>query len=335
MSAYISRMIQRLVPDAEPAVAGPLMNPFVRSRSPIAAIDQRLAVDETLGHGFGGLEAPSDDVSESPMTAATPTTRIQRKAAGPIPSPIQQSVSAPPLAPSTRSPTFVPVASPAGPAADATEVPKATRSAPPLDPGPLFDPTPRYFDEVRTPEPIALESRVESVSTPTPATAARLLEATPRRDSSANSAPIDARVELPPLLPTPNVEHHWMWPQATSASAAPQATSASAAPQLVPSLPAPARAPGPQVQLYIVPRPRAAEPLIPEPGEFARVEAPQPSQTRESSTATRQTHRLAPTPVAQPPSRNRVGKLTIDSISQIGPLDRHFPNRRNFRLRYR
>jgi hypothetical protein len=324
MSAYVSRLIQRLVPDAEPAGAGPQLNPFIRSRSPIAAIDQRLAVDENLGHGFGGLEPPSDDVSEPRNTATTPTTRIQRKAAGPIPAPMQQSnVSAPPLAQPTRSPTFAPVDSPA----DTAALPKATRAAPPLDPGPLFDPTPRYFDDTPAPEPIAPESPSTSIS----AIAAQPLEVSSRRDSSADSTllPIrtsDARVELRPLLPTPNVEHHWIWPDATSTSAAPQ---------LVPSAPAPARAPSSAVQLYIVPRPRQVEPLIPEPVEVARVEVPQPPPTRKSSTSTRQTHRSSSAPIAQPPSRNPGGKLTIDSISQIGPLDRHFPNRRNFRLRYR
>lgn len=321
MSAYVSRLIQRFVPAGEPAaVEGPLLNPFVRSRSPIAGIDQRLGVDEQLGHGLGGLEAPSEALPDSPAVTASPVARVQRKAAGPM----QPSAApAPSLAPASPSPTVEPVAS-------VPETAKPTLAKPPLDPGPLFDPfepKPRYFDEAPTPtsEPTAPTAQSDVVSPTT--TEARSLPASLR---PAATRPSEALVELRPLQPTRTVEHHWGWLDAASMSAAPQLVPSSPA-----ATPAPARAPSPAVQLYIVPRPRSPEPLIPEPVEYPHVEAPTPSSTRQSSPAARQTQRSASTPTAQSPRRNPSGKLTIDSISQIGPLDRHFPNRRNFRLRYR
>jgi hypothetical protein len=344
MSAYINRLIQRLLPTGEPVVGNPggLLNPFVRSQSPIAAIDQRLAVDEQLGHGFGGLE-PTNLEPQEAMVAAAPAaqpTRIQRKAMGTIEAPKPPTAS---FAPLDNAP-------------QATEPTKS--AALPLDPGPLFDLAPRYFDEPAAPryfdEPPAPAPMVSIVPTsrvqPTSSAETQSADAmTPRFMPSSDRArvptpPSEARFGLGSVI-APKLEPRFASPDAKADIQPPwrrqtfettSAASAAAAPQFVPSpqgpIEVPARAPA--VQLYIVPRPRMHEPLIHEPVERAYVQAPAPS-TQRASSPERQSSKPTPTPVAQAPRRSPGGKLTIDSISQIGPLDRHFPNRRSFRLRYR
>jgi hypothetical protein len=353
MSAYINRMIQRFEPTGEPVAGhhGALLSPFVRSQSPIAAIDQRLAVDEQLGHGIDGLE-PTSVEPEQPVVAATPQpARIQRKAA------------------STTEPSGQPIQSIA-PIESAPEGAKTTPSpaALPLDPGSLFGPTPRYFDDPPAPAPTVSPtspvSPVSPVSTlrgqPTSSDEARPAAVmTPRVATSPDTADAltvasQARVgqepvivpKLDPRFVSPvaksDLQPPWQWLTFETASN----VSAAAAPQLVPHPQSPIRVPGEApvqapgrapstAQLYIVPRPRAHEPLIPEPVERAYTPTSAPSTQRASSPPDRQTAKPTPTPVAQAPRRSAGGKLTIDSISQIGPLDRHFPSRRNFRLRYR
>lgn len=353
MSAYISRMIQRFVPIGEPPVAGgpvadapvasALLNPFVRSQSPIAAIDQRLSVSERLGHGLGGLDSPIEEVPESvtPITPSAP--RIQRKVAAPLVPSLRSdhSISAP--EPANGSATAIPAGSrPDSPQPDSSRpTPVAERPhdkvSAPLDPGPLFGPAPRYFDELPAPRPLAPASPGQSAPalTPSPITSARAREATsvlessiePPTNASLPTAPAPETIsQLRPLPPTQTIENHFAWLYTESSSAAPQLE------QFPPTV---AREPHPTPLLYIVPRPRAPEPLIAEAIEPAHVEAPQPPPKRASPPTTRQAHGAAPTPSRQPPRQPPTGKLTIDSISQIGPLDRHFPNRRDFRLRYR
>lgn len=340
MSAYVSRLIQRFMPAGEPADSGPLLNPFVRSRSPIAAMDQRFGVDEQLGAGPGGLEPPSDEMLETSLVA-TPRMQIQRKAAGPVPRPPTQQpndLPVPSLEPPKPPSGFVPLDSPQPtPAATAPETSsKPTLAKPPLDPGPLFDPVPRYFDEVRAPEPLAPMPPIQSELMTTSITEVRAIPASPRPESARPSKAVTELRPLSATVPTaaPSsriVEHHWGWLETAMASAAPQLMPISSAPERA----TPERASSPAVQLYILPRPRVPEPLITEPVEYPYVEAPSLSPMHKSSPPARQTQRSAPTSFGQPPRRNPGGKLTIDSISLIGPLDRHFPNRRNFRLRYR
>lgn len=333
MSAYVNRLIQRFLPTGEPTGGKPggLLNPFVRSQSPIAAIDQRLAIDEQLGHGFGGLEPTSVDPQEA-MVAPAPApqpTRIQRKAAGPIEAPkhAMETFAPPDRAPEATEPTM--------------------SAALPLDPGSLFDPAPRYFDERPAPAPIVSTFRVQPTSSNEPQPTAAMntrVESSPNR-ARVPQPPSEARVGLG-LVVAPKLEPRSASPEAKADIQPPwqrmifetaSTVSAAAAPQLVPSPQAPIQAPtrAPAVQLYIVPRPRMHEPLIPEPDERAYVQAPAPSTRRASPSPERQAAKPAPNSVAQAPRRSTSGKLTIDSISQIGPLDRHFPNRRSFRLRYR
>ena len=131
MSAYLHRLI---APEQAKTDA---LSPFVRSQSPIAAIDQRLGVDESLGHGLAELGAPEPEFAEpefaeqpSPQPSTVPTPTIQRKIAAPALAPSHAEAPAP--APSPE-PLSAPVRTPK------------------LDPGPLFDfdPTPRQFDETR------------------------------------------------------------------------------------------------------------------------------------------------------------------------------------------
>jgi hypothetical protein len=333
MSAYVNRLIQRFAPAGEPAIGDPSLNPFVRSQSPIAEVDQRLGVDEQLGHGVDGVEPTADQMPESPFDATEPAAAtIQRKVVGPSPvSPTQPNVAPKPsLEPSNPpSAAFEPLQGPQpSPAADAPEVSKPRSSKPPpLDPGPLFDPVPRYFDEARAPAmlaPIGPTAPVHSEVVSTSITEIRTIETAARLEAARQ--PSVTSIELRPRPLARTIEPRFAWFESPTASVAPQQLPDSVEPE---------RAPNPTVQLYIVPRPRTPEPVVPEPVEYPHLEGPTSAPIRQSTAPAPSTRRSTSSPVAQATRHNPGGKLTIDTISVIGPLDRHFPDRRSFRLRYR
>lgn len=322
MSAYLHRLIAR---DQAPA---PTLSPFVRSRSPIAAIDQRLAVDESLGHGLGELEGAEPELAESlpspqPITVPTPTSAPESSVAT-----IQRKVAVPLTSEATPS-----LASPIAP---------APARAPQLDPGPLFDldPTPRYFDETRIHE-IVRESTTTSL-----APELRVPPPSPVVESRTTPSPvIEPRITPRPLaepsiVPRPALEPRTspIPAQAFAPAPAPWRPFELFAPTLVPAV-SPARPdlhPRAPTHARLEPSPRAHRPIAVHPAELPTTDSVQVQIPRSGQVRGGPTHveHIPKTPPARP-TPQRKARIDIESISQIGPLDRHFPNRRRLRLRYR
>jgi hypothetical protein len=358
MSAYVDRLLQRFAPnDERPVVdAGAAMNPFVRSRSPIAAMDQRLGLDEHLGHGLVeprlGVGEHELGVSEHELGVRP---RIQRKfdhsTPAPTisaPAPSKPSPEAPPGPSSEAPPKPSPARTPASPGPADSSPPSARKQ--PLDPISLFDPAPRYFDELPTtlaePEADATlaGAEAEAAEALSPAEPPLAPSTTPSTSPTRISM-VEQVITLRPMMP-PVSEHEpsraesgapsptpWLQLDLDATSAAPSLPGSriEPSPRHVSSEPAAKPAP----LLYIVPRPAEPEPFVPEPAP----PVPEPASSRPERRAA-QAEAQAPTTTPTPDPRTNTAPgagqtLTIDSISQIGPLDRHFPNRRGFRLRYR
>jgi hypothetical protein len=352
MSAYLSRLVQRFSPPASDD-GGVALQPFIRSQSPIAAIDQRLGIDESLGHGLADASGGFDE----PMAESPEPVRVQRKAAS-------ANATAPSLAaplPATRTPAAnlsathsaahlsspaaipsstptsipTPTSSPVSALVDDTPSVELTPRREPMDPGALFAPFALHYDatdepgvtrgetERRTVE-AALERRETSKA---PSTAPRLAPSV-----SPAIAPRPACSEASQLTPARLANAPWVVFDRnipTIPEFFPQPTDA---PLLEPK-PAPLQTERRIAAPVFEPRPPTPAPFVPEvepAQEVARTTSPQKTTTRahvESSPK--------PTSTPQTPSAPTRGKLNIDSISQIGPLARHFPNRRRLRLRFR
>lgn len=321
MSAYLHRLITR---DQTPAA---VLSPFVRSRSPIAELDQRLAVDEGLGHGLAQLEPAEPELGESlpspqPFTVPTPAsapesiaTTIQRKLATPLTSEAHSTASS--TAPSTRA------------------------RSPRLDPGPLFDldPTPRYFDETRiheivhesaptsfAPEPrITPSPVVESRFTPFPVVEPRITpdpavepNVSPQPALEPRTSPIPAQAFAPTPAP-------WRTFEPAAPIVAPAVSPAR--PELVPLAPTSAR---------LEPSPRAHQPIAAHPAELPTIDSVQVQTPRSVQVHIGQVDiEIVPSNAPARSAPPRKARFDIESVSQIGPLARHFPNRRGLRLRYR
>ncbi|KIG17892.1 hypothetical protein DB30_02515 [Enhygromyxa salina] len=185
----------------------------------------------------------------------------------------------------------------------------------PLDPGELFAPFPRFFDEqVRGTDVEEVAKSLPFTRPPTTPLEPRALPSSPQVTAKASPA-ASPWVPYEPHAPVrPGV-----------------------APRPAPSLePQPAGPPIPRL-LLVAPKIATPKPFIPDLGEPARAPAlgvsPRVSIGRVEIEIV-PTQATAPSPVTGP-ERNANGKLDIESISQIGPLGRHFPNRRRLRLRYR
>ena len=326
MSAYLHRLLAH---DPSPSLA-----PQVRSRSPIAAIDQRLATDESLGHGLGELDLGEPTLDEpmlgeasepTPRPITVPTPRMDRVGDPPVLH--RKSASAPTTAPS-------PIAS--SPLAPAPITPSnqpqpiASARSPKLDPGPLFDlsPEPRSFDESRLPELVQPTTAPLARHEPRPAPP-RVAPEPIEPEPASRLAP---RIEAP--TPTIRVDPFELEPTpAPSRPSIPLAPTRS--PQLEPRLePAPRRLPlalahAELEPLAPIPRPLAS-PTLAAPAPVQLIQSPQPARAQTNAhEPTRSTPRTPERPSSRPRPRD------IESLSQIGPLDRHFPNRRWLRLRYR
>lgn len=317
MSAYLSRLVQRFSPPSEDR--GAALQPFVRSRSPIAALDQRLGVDESLGHGFAdadaGFDEPTDDYPEPGL--------VQRKSA----SAATPGLPAPTPATSPAQPTPTPISGEA--AADLG--PRRE----PMDPARLFAPFALHYGDPAPDEAIAAPREVEL------RTVERIVD---RHESTTALASPPARALAPLIDPLPAPGAHAPWVVYDRSNSAryserednfpsPESPGNFVDAPLEPRLTTTMRTKLRVVPLVVEPRRPSPSPLVPAvaPREtVAQTTAPQPSTAQPRlESATRPAPRLPPAP---PPAR---GKIDIDSISQIGPLARHFPNRRRFRLRFR
>jgi len=347
MSTYVNRLFDRSAPRG-PARPTRDLHPFVRSQSPIAALDQRLGLDGASVDDFAqlptGPDAAASDAGAHEASVddgkAAPRAIIQRKAVasatppsshalapssassrGPVvsaarPSSVAVSEAASPVEPAP-SPSSPPRRDPEPLATIPAASAKAARRGPgapaervrsePLDPVALFDPTPRYYDES---QPEAPELSTD--------------EGSESADPRSGPGPIWVVTRAPrdgvsqPLFATAG---------ALALEAPAYEPGASPAFEREPQ-----RAP----QLYIVPRAPRVEPFAPAPAEApAPAPAPTPAAAPSSSPTASEPSRptqAAAEPQPQSPARQRP---SINSISLIGPLDRHFPNRRDFRRRYR
>ena len=372
MSAYVHRLLQRFAgPRAEqgprtaprdPRPAG--LQPFVRSRSPIATLDQRLAIDDQPSFGLdgGNVGAARSGEGDGFALPSPAGLRIQRKALGaspvaasPVPaSPVAASPSAAgsaaarPIATSKRG-NFRP-ASASSPALE----PGSRRE--PMDPGPLFDhfdSAPRDFEPGEVSEPsaptaLSTPQRVSQWVPQQPLT----LEAEPVHAFDRNGLePGEARHSpRSPLTPvafepgTPGAPRPAPWRILEPAQPArPHAPPFAPSPSERPLEPAPQRLPIPpelreQPVVSATPRPSQASPFITDPGPRVATSVAQATRVSigrvEIEVVPSPSSSAAATPAAGGQAA-KPGKLTIDSVSLIGPLDRHFPNRRRFRLRYR
>lgn len=188
-----------------------------------------------------------------------------------------------------------------------------------MDPGELFAPFPRFFDDQATSAEIPqLGEYSRVIQQPATPLEPRVVEIPPLVAPRAEAAPApwvpyEARAPIQPgvaPLEVPSLE-----PRPTSPS------------------PSPSR---PQL-LLVAPKVPDPKPFIPDPGEVARAST---SRTAPRVSIGRVEIEVVPAQASAPsqasaPARNANGKLDIESISQIGPLARHFPNRRRLRLRYR
>jgi hypothetical protein len=347
VSAYLSRLIQRFSPPSstDPSAA---FRPFVRSQSPIAAIDQRLGIDESLGHGLGELGDGLTEVEGGPETP-----QIHREIASPpfvaaaASSPEMPSSSrvAAPIEPSRPSPAMAPASLDAETPSELGRVPL------PFDPGPVVGPFARHrHHDQELPRPPIEASRVEATPlgragarepTTTPPSILGLVSGPKIASASESASVVNAEPAARPTQPAP-----WIVLERAPAITPPGDLEV---PRLAPPRPsseAPNRGllitlhPSPPVKLDVQPAPLLIEPraepraeLVTDPGE---VPAPRPEHrpppTARERVEPASKRRAAPRPQPQLASK---GRLDIDSISKIGPLARHFPNRRRFRLRFR
>jgi hypothetical protein len=336
MSAYVNRLIDRFSPTEADVRAH--AEPFVRSHSPIAQFDQRPGDHDSLGFDRFAESDESTDLGEP--AAVAPTARIHRKAVNASPA---VHAPAPALAPTPVAPSLSPA------------VPRVASPTPrrePMDPGPLFDVVPRYFDAsappavIPSPAPLELgpSSREAAPSLPAPTPSKRTavsfeLDPAPRRLTPPPVRQLELRVpsiDTPRPAPWQPVEPDL---PARTPIQVPLVTPTRPRP-LVPASPslAPAAEPEPTAspRHYASPRPPAPAPYVPAPG-------PRPSADPSVSARPR-VHigrveievipSATPAPAQSGTSAPRQ-KLSIDSISQIGPLGQHFPSRRRLRLRYR
>lgn len=343
MSAYVSRLLRRYA-------AGPLgregasegqLAPSVRSRSPIAALDQRLSVADEPSYGLdaeGSAQPAVDGHGDSP----SPGERVQRKATSPVAAgpTVGRGATAPgpvgPVGPVGEIPA-APTATSLGPnpsaaasvsafAGDGSDALGPQTRPPPMDPGPLFDPTPRSREDAPDPlerapaRPIAFQPappRRESIPSPSqPTVSPRARGPRPGVDDGTDrvSTPISPRVH--PFEPVELAPTSQPTTQPTG-----QPTSQPAM-RVEPRL-APPRAFVPDTPAHLVGS------SAPTRVSIGRVDIEVvPATTNPSASA-------APSGSAQSTAPARAGRLSIDSVSVIGPLDPHFPNRRRFRLRYR
>lgn len=336
MSAYVNRLLDRFSPPASDPRAP--LNPFVRSHSPIAEFDQRLDVDDSIG--FVDV-AGGDDSNEFAAPAANPApTQIQRKAAAPAAA-----------APASATPTPAHVAAPASPAhahapaqASTSALPAAPIAAPrrePMDPGPLFDPFPRFFDTEQSPLPSSHSSAREPLSssatapelrpqarvssTPT----ARNLDPGPTR----RAEPVELAEAISPWHPVER-EHPANHPMIAPLVAPARPREPGPSHPIVETTPAPAPQPSPLH--YASPRPTAAAPFVPDPSARSHAEPDAGGRPRVHIGRVEIEVIPSPTPAsAQSNNRGPRPRPNIDSISQIGPLAHYFPSRRQLRLRYR
>lgn len=349
MSAYLSRLIQRFSPPAsdDGSVA---LQPFIRSRSPIAAIDQRLGVDESLGQGLADARGGLDE----PMAASPEPMRVQRKAASATAT--APTLAAPP--PVTKAPAANLSPPQPSPVQPANEGPRPAELGPrrePMDPGPLFAPFALHHaddrasdDHTLTPSKVELRTietiidRREAAATsnnrapalvPTPSSPAA---PTPAWTEPAFTPSTPTRSDAPlPVAPRLRVVNPPWIAFDRNSPALPELPHRLDAPELEPQPVAPTRVESRVIPLLIEPRRPAPAPFVPEPEPMQTLAPTRP--VSESTTRTRTEIASKPTPSPRPssaPTPQR-GKLDIESISQIGPLARHFPNRRRFRLRFR
>lgn len=331
MSAYLHRLIAR---DQAPAST---LSPFVRSGSPIAAIDQRLGViDESLD-----VDSPSAPPITVPSPASAPdsnATTIQRKAASPIAaSPASLASPASPAPPSS-------LASPPSPASPtiASPSPRALQ----LDPGPLFDlaPSPRQFDETR------IHEIVRESTTTTTTTAAPLVpesRVAPRLEPRIRPSPtpVEARIAPSPAIesptrPTLEPRTSPIPPQAFAPTPSPapwrtfEPLAPISEPRLEPARPSPLTLASTPARLE--PSPSAHPPIAVHPSELPTTDSVQVQPPRSVQVRIGQVDiEIIPSSPPAHSTPQRAARPTLDSISQIGSLDRHFPNRRRLRLRYR
>lgn len=320
MSAYLHRLLTR---DSEPSLA-----PLVHSHSPVAAIDQRLALDESLGHGL----LPLDEPDPQPITVPTPGADsvepapvLRRKAEpGLAPSP---STPSPPTQHETRS-SLAP-----SPTHDVALAPGLAPPArpPKLDPGPLFGlaPEPAHFDEQHLDAIVSTPARARNDTRPQ--------VHAPAPTHAREVAPLVAPT---PLAPAPLVAPASRIDPAPRIDPTPQVEPSPASPRVTPQLePAPRLEPTPRIRPLtdnLAPLPRL-EPL-PRPRDEP---TPTPSSAAPASPASRPAPTPKPAPKAEraprptQPKRATTRPRDIESLSQIGPLERHFPLSRALRLRYR
>ncbi|MFO7561123.1 MAG: hypothetical protein R6X02_00665 [Enhygromyxa sp.] len=340
MSAYLSRLVQRFSPPAEDR--GAALQPFVRSRSPIAAIDQRLGVDESLGHGFGEVGGAFDEpLADSPGDSAAPM-RVQRKAASA--SVAGASLSAPaPVATSSAANVSALPPSPAPSSVEGGDAPAADLSPrrEPMDPGRLFAPFALHYDDPAHARDPVIAQRPAAPSKVELRTIERIVEGrestlAPSSPAFQPSAPAPTPSEASPITPPHSRAANVPWVVFDRHNPVdPEAPDFFEIPQLEPR---PITTTTTQTELKVVPL--VVEPRQLAPAPFVPASEPREAATQSSApTTTRERAEAAPKPKPAPrapasPTPAR-GKLDIESISQIGPLARHFPNRRRFRLRYR
>lgn len=348
MSAYLHRLTQRFAPPTSDGGA-PEAIPFVRSRSPIAANDQLGQFGFGESYDLGSSDSLGDPAQ--PQIAASATSpaavHVQRKTMGTAPAaPRSPSPSpAPPVAEARPAPALPGVLAPTkhdlgrpvavgSPARESRDRPvdhtarheHGVPASPspvrePMDPGELFAPFPRFFDD-----------QPSHGDTPT-------VDARSPVTHQPAALPRPRVVELPPLV-APRAEAV-LAPWARYEARAPmQPGQPGVAPLELPSLePRPASPSVPQpraLPLLIAPKVADPRPFIPDPGEVARASSPTLPRVSIGRVEIEVVPAQANAPAqAAVPTRNAKGKLDIESISQIGPLARHFPNRRRLRLRYR
>jgi hypothetical protein len=325
MSAYVNRLLDRF----SPAASGDMpasVNPFVRSQSPIAQFDQRPDGEDSLE--FESVAGPEDSAELAAPDPGLAPSRIQRKAvSAPAPATPSVNVSPPASAPTPEAPASARALAPEAPA----PVVAAPRREP-MDPGPLFDPFRRFFaaEQAKSAAPHV----VETEPGPSPASPQPQALAFPATPAPARVPELRAPIEAPapwhplePEVPAPTTAR-FLAPTKPREHAPERPT---VAPTFAP---APESEPRPNVVHYATPRANPRTPFVPDPGpgtaEFG-------ATTRPSVHIGRVEIEVVPNPAsASAQSKPAPSKpLTIDSISQIGPLARHFPNRRLFRLRYR
>ncbi|NVB36426.1 hypothetical protein G6O69_01190 [Pseudenhygromyxa sp. WMMC2535] len=362
---HLQRQLRRFSTDGlgvgrDASSAGEGLAPSLRSRSPIAAIDQRLGLDDNPSFGLSGGSAgaaglegqspeQSPEQSSEPAPAgprihrkagqSTPVSAAPRPAAGATAVASSMSSTGPSSGPSAAAPRSRASAS----AASAAASERVIGPREPMDPGPLFGLEPPSFV---IPEPALERGPTRAVEPKAEAPAARApLPSKARPGTARGTAPaptVPAAIEpaRADARPAP-----WGVPAPGRPPRPLIVPPGGPNPELRPREPRPVGLPGAAPQAAPVP---AVVELVPRvttaaPAPFIAAAAPSRAATPQASPAESTREAAAPMPAPAPaPTPARAssraagsGKLTIDSVSQIGPLDRHFPNRRLFRLRFR